>query len=227
MKRQAFKLGATVLAIFVVVVLAYVSLLGENNKASKIVFMYLDNISKRNYESNIQFCTREYIKSFNAVDDPVTHQFSLETALLNHFGLIDNFKYLVDVQRSNFWMPLSGTDKVSISVRIRPQENEGFFKRLFLDHQRDYIYDLFELKREGGQWKIDQINVEASVLAENYQSTKKTMSDSKYIAQNEDGIIIKENYLDLEKLTSMDRRIITFNLNKVLNLLSIKEQTMN
>lgn len=220
MKGFTFKLISIVLGMVIVVGLTYISLLGENNKAAKIVYMYIDNIAKKNYDANIQYCTQDYLKKFDTVNDPVTHQFSLEMALLKHFGLENSFKYSIEVERESLWIPFYGKNSVFVSVRINPEDMRSSYKELFFGEKKEFIHKLFFLKRVEGRWKIDQIDVGSRILANDYLETKNTMSSSEYVVQHENGVTIQEKELDFASLTPIQKRIITFNMNKVISLLN-------
>jgi|GEM_PF-712475 len=220
MEKRIFKVLGLILALSLVAGIVYISLLGENDKAATVVSIYFDNIANQRYETNTRLCTDAYNRQFDNINDPITHQFSLETALLNHFGLINTIKYAVDTKRNGFWIPGLGNDTLHVSVRIRPQESGNILTGLTTRNDEKYIDKLVTLVRNDGKWEIADIDIRSSAIAKDYQESKASMLNSQYIQQTADGFTIKENSISFATLDPIKKRIIAFNLNKALTLLN-------
>ena len=220
MKKNIFRTLGLVLLFSMVTGISYISLLGENDRARTTVKMYFDNIAGQRYEANTQLCSDIYNRQFDNVNDPITHQFSLETALLNYFGLINTAQYTIEAKRDEFWFPYLGRNTIHISVRITPRESGKILANLMDRSNEKFIKDLVMLVRENGKWKIADIDTRASVIAKDYQETKNSMQHSKYIQQTAKGLTIKENTIEFATLDPIQKRIIRFNLNKALALLN-------
>lgn len=220
MEKRIFKALGLILALSLVAGIVYISLLGENDRAAATVSMYFDNIANQRYEANTRLCTDAYNRQFDNVNDPITHQFSLETALLNHFGLINTEHYVVDTKRNGFWLPYVGTNTLHVSVRVNPRKSGNILAGLVRHNEGKYIDDLVTLVRDDGKWKIADINIRSSAIAKDYQESKASMLNFQYIQQTAEGFTIKENTITFSALDPIKRRIITFNLNKALTLLN-------
>jgi hypothetical protein len=220
MKKNIFKILGLVLLLSMVIGIVLISLLGENDRASMTVKMYFENIASQRYEANTHLCSDTYNRQFDNVNDPITHQFSLETALLNHFNLINTAHYTVEAQRDEFWYPYLGTNTLHISIRVRPQGSGNILTNLMSNDDGIFLTDLVTLVREDGKWKITNINTRSSSIAKDYQETKNSMQNSKYIQQTPDGLTVKENTIKFTTLDPIQKRIINFNLNKALTLLN-------
>jgi hypothetical protein len=220
MGKKIFRALGLILALGLVVGIVYISMLGENDRAAAIVSIYFDNIANQRYEANTRLCTEAYNHQFDNINDPITHQFSLETALLNHYGLINTAKYVVDTRRNGFWLPYMGNDKLHISVRVRPQESGNILTGLATRSDERYIDNLVTLIRDDGKWKIADIDIRSSIIANDYRESKTSMLNSQYIQQTADGFTIKENAISFAGLDPIRKRIIAFNLNKALTLLN-------
>ena len=220
MGKNSFKILGLSLLFSMVAGISYISLLGENDRAQTTVKMYFDNIAGQRYEANTHLCSDAYNRQFDNVNDPITHQFSLETALLNYFGLINTAQYTIEAQRDEFWFPYLGRNTIHVSIRINPQESGKILTNLMDRSNEKFINDLVMLVRENGKWKIADVDTRTSVIAKDYQETKNSMQHSKYIQQTAEGLTIKENTIEFATLDPIQKRIIRFNLNKALTLLN-------
>ena len=172
MEKNIFKILGLVLLLSTVTGIVYISLLGENDKASMTVKMYFENIAAQRYEANTTLCSDTYNRQFDNVNDPITHQFSMETALLNHFSLINTGHYTVEARRDEFWLPYHGTNTLHVSIRVRPQGSGNILTNLMSRHDDKFLKALVTLSREDGKWKITDINTRTSAIANDYQETK-------------------------------------------------------
>jgi len=220
MGKNIFKILGFGLLFSMVAGISYISLLGENDRAQTTVKMYFDNIAGQRYDANTQLCSSTYNQKFDNVNDPITHQFSLETALLNYFGLINTAQYTIEAKRDEFWFPYLGRNTIHVSIRINPQESGKILTNLMDRSNEKFINNLVILIREDGKWKITDVDTRASAIAKDYQETKNSMQHSKYIQQTAEGLTIKENTIEFATLDPIQKRIIRFNLNKALALLN-------
>jgi hypothetical protein len=223
MRKNISQLLGLILMLSIVAGISYISVLGENDRATATVKAYFDNIAKKRYEANPQLGNDAYNRRFDNVNDPITHQFSLETALLNYFGLINTAQYTTETRRDEFWIPCSGNNILHVSVRIRPQGTDNVLTKFMNKSNARFLENLVTLVREDGRWKISDIDTRTSAIAKDYQSTKNSMQNSKYIQQTTKGLIIKENTIEFTTLDPIQKRIINFNLNKALTLLNAYE----
>jgi hypothetical protein len=220
MGKNIFKILGFGLLFSMVAGISYISLLGENDRAQTTVKRYFDNIAGQRYDSNTPLCSFTYNQKFDNVNDPITHQFSLETALLNHFSLINTAQYTIEARRDGFWFPCLGQNTIHVSIRVSPQGSSRILTRLMDRSDQKFLKDLVTLVREDGKWKIADIDTRTSAIAKDYQETKHSMQHSKYIQQTTGGLTLKENTIEFATLDPIQKRIIRFNLNKALTLLN-------
>ncbi len=208
------------LVICVLAGIGYISLLGENDRATTTVKTYFDNIANKRYEANTQLVSRNFNKQFNNLNDPITYQFSLETALLNHFGLMNTAEYTTETRRDEFWIPYLSSDTVHVSIEIHPKGSKNILENLFSKDNRKFLKKFVTLVREDGRWKISGLDIHAKAIGADFQKTMMSMQKSKYIRQTEQGLVFMANTIDFKTLDPIQKRILTFNLNKALTLLN-------
>ena len=221
MKRYRVKIIGGALFLFIALMLPYVSLLGENDRAITTLQRYFDNISSKKFGGNKRLCTDEFNASRPDLADNITQQFSLETALLNHFKVPPKSKYTLKAKKDKIWVPFVGDDILHLSVLLIAQdESDSILKNYFQFGSGEYLPDLVTMKREDGRWKIDSIATEGSKIAQSYKKSLKVMGDSSYLSQKGDDLVLHEKILDPTQMDPIEKRILTFNLNKVLTLLN-------
>ncbi len=220
MGKMLFRFLGLVLMVCCIAVLAYISLWGENDKATATVETYFDNIAGKRYDANTPLCSRSYNHQFDNLNDPITHQFSLETSLLNHFGLINTAAYVTETRRHEFWIPYVDGDTLHVSIEIHPKGSKNILGNLFSVNKDNFLKNFVTLVREDGRWKINDINIRDKAIARDYQQTKLAMQNSRYIRQTAKGLVLMANTIDFATLDPIQKRILTFNLNKALSLLN-------
>jgi hypothetical protein len=197
--------------------------LGENNRAATTVKTYFDNIAAQRYEENTKLCTKKFNRQFNNLNDPITYQFSLETALLNHFGLINTASYITETRREEFWVPFLDKDVLHISIEIHAKGSSNILRNLFSHINKPYLKNFVTLVKKDGRWEINSIDIQSGAIARDFQKIKFSMQNSRYIRQTATGLLIKKNTIDFSSLDPIQKRILIFNLNKALTLLKIQK----
>ncbi len=215
------KLIGALLFVFIILMIPFVSLLGENDRSITAVQAYFDNIMRKDFVANEVLCS----KSFNArqvsLADNVTQQFSLETALLNHFKIGINSKYSVKAKRNRTWLPFMGNDALSLSLELVPlDESESAVKHYFQFGSGEYLPQFMTLIREEGRWKIDEIHVEGSVIQDTYSKALAVMREADFLNEQGDAVVLHEQVINLKAMGPIEKRIMVFNLNKLLTLIN-------
>lgn len=221
MKKYRFKIIGGALFLFIALMLPYVSLLGENDRAITTLQGYFDNIAQKKFGDNKKLCTDEFLASRSDFSDNITQQFSFETALLNHFKVPPNSKYTLKAKKDKIWVPFVGDDILQLSVLIIAQdESDSILKSYLQFGSGEYLPNLVTMKREDGRWKIDGIATEDNEIADSYDKSLKVMGNSSYLSQKGGELVLHEQNIDISTMDPIEKRILTFNLNKVLTLLN-------
>ena len=148
-------LGFIIFGIIVVAILAYISLLGENQQINRIVTAYFDKLKEGEYLEACESFSSNFQKGQLSGDERrMNFNFLIEVSLLTHYNLIDQHDYKVDVKRSNFWIPYVSDDVVRISVLLRKKDTRLISLVRSNDQRGNFIENLIVVKREKRAWKI-------------------------------------------------------------------------
>jgi hypothetical protein len=218
MEKPSLSMGLVIviLAIFVIGILTYVSVLGENHKIDRLINNYFDKLKDgryleacENFSSNLQeikLASDEQCLNFN---------FLLELSLLKHYNLIDRYDYRVELQRSHFWIPLISDDSVRVCVSLRTKKDEGTSDALSRSHSRELTRNLIVVGREKGSWKIRRFNIAGSSLADIYNDLRQTIDLNKYTKMTSHGFQLQDTEINFKTLTPIDKRLLRFSLYKI------------
>jgi hypothetical protein len=209
-------ISLAIIAVFVIGVLTYVSILGENDKIDRIIGEYFTNVKSGNY---LEACDSFSVgmRSKQGADDDrwVTFNFILELALLTHYNLIDQYDYAVELKRNRVWIPFVGDNAVRVSIALKKKEQHGVSGTIAGALQNSPLRDLITVVRERGSWKIRQFNITDSAIAEEYNEICGRVDLNRYIRRTADGFEIKKADVHLATLSPIDRRILQFSLYKI------------
>ncbi|OGP93025.1 MAG: hypothetical protein A2Z19_00055 [Deltaproteobacteria bacterium RBG_16_54_18] len=209
-------ISLAIIAVFVIGVLTYVSILGENDKIDRVIGEYFNNLKSGNYREACDVFSASILTSQGADDDRlVTFNFILELALLTHYNLMDQYDYTVELQRSRVWIPFVGNDAVQVGIVLKRKDQHGVSGKRAVTQQNSRLHDFITVVRERGSWKIRQFNITDSAIAEVYNELRGRVDLNRYIQRTSDGFQIKNADVNLTTLSSIDRRILRFSLYKI------------
>jgi hypothetical protein len=205
-----------ILAIFVIVILTYVSVLGENHKVDRVINGYFDKLKDGTYlEACESFSSNLQEVQLASDEQRLNFNFLLELSLLKHYNLIDYHDYTVALQRSHFWIPFISDDSVRVSVLLRKKGDKGVTDVLSRGHSSEPIRDLIIVGREKRQWKIKRFNIADSSLADTYNDVRQTIDLNKYTKMTSHGFRLQDTEINFKTLTPIDKRLLRFSLYKI------------
>jgi hypothetical protein len=203
-----------ILALFVIGILTYVSILGENNKIDRVITTYFNNIRDGMYlEACESFSSSIQGDKLSSDEERMNFNFLLEWSLLKRYDLIDNYDYTVALERSSFWIPFISDDTVRVGVLLKKKEG------LTVGHNRELTRHLIIVGREKGSWKIRQFNIAGSSLSGIYNDVQQHIDLNKYVQRTSNGFQFKDTEIDTKTLTPLDKRLLRFSLYKIQKLL--------
>ena len=218
MGKPNLKIGISlvIIAVFVIGVLTYVSILGENDRIDRVIGEYFNNLKSGNYREACDVFSANIQANQGADEDRcVTFNFIVELAMLTHYNLMDQYDYTVELQRSRVWIPFVGNDAVQVSIALKKKDERGVSGTRADTRQNSRLHDFITVVRERGSWKIQQFNITDSAIAEIYNELRGRVDLNRYVQRTADGFQIKNADVNLTTLSPIDRRILRFSLYKI------------
>jgi hypothetical protein len=205
-----------ILAIFVISVLTYVSMLGENHKIDRVINSYFDKLKDGMYLEACDSFSSDLLKeSLTSVEQRLRFNFLLELSLLKQYDLIESYDYKIELKRGNFWIPFISDDSVRVSILLRQKKDTSAMDALPSGRSKKIIRDLIIVGREKRQWKIKRFTIADSSLADIYNDLQQTIDLNKYAKMTPDGFRLKDTKINFETLTPIDKRLLRFSLHKI------------
>ncbi len=218
MKKPSLKLTIilVIFAIFVIGVLTYVSILGENHKIDGVIVAYFNQLKDGKYlEACEIFSSRFQGEQPATAEHCLNFNFLLELALLKHYDLIDQNDYTVELKRSNFWIPFISDDSVRVSILLTKKRNKGIFDKQPRDPSRELTHNLIVMERHKRSWEIRQFTIADSSLADVYNDLEQHIDLNTYVKRTPDGFRLRNVEINFKTLTPIDKRLLRFSLYKI------------
>lgn len=192
------------------VFLTYASILGENNRIDEVVNGYFENIKNRKFSEASQFLSKEQkdVFSKNNFSDL---SFLLELSLLEKYNLMEQSNYKIKFKRSQFWLPFINRDKIGVGVLLEDVEKQGVFERFSFKQRSDYVENLILVKREGGSWRIVDIDIDNPGIKDAYKKFKSLLNENMFYKMTSDrSIELLHTKINLDDIRPYERRILTY-----------------
>ena len=211
-----------IFAIIVVGLLAYISLLGENQQINRLIVTYFDKLKDGMYlEAGESFSSNFQDGKLSSDEQRMNLNFLLESSLLMHYNLIDSSDYKVELKRSNFWVPYVSEDMVRVSVLLKRKEVRRTLLARSNDQGGNLIHNLIVVVREKRTWKIKEFAIADSSLAGTYNDLRRNLDLNKYVQMTSDGFRFKNAEINFKTITPLDKRLLNFSLYKMQKLLNV------
>lgn len=216
------RLSFIIFAIIVVGLLAYISLLGENQQINRLIVTYFDKLKDGMYlEAGESFSSNFQDGKLSSDEQRMNLNFLLESSLLMHYNLIDSSDYKVELKRSNFWVPYVSEDMVRVSVLLKRKEVRRTLLARSNDQGGNLIHNLIVVVREKRTWKIKEFAIADSSLAGTYNDLRRNLDLNKYVQMTSDGFRFKNAEINFKTITPLDKRLLNFSLYKMQKLLNV------
>ena len=218
MKNPRYNLVTTfiILGIFIISILTYVSVLGENHKINRVINGYFDKLRDGMYlEACESFATHFQEEQLVNDEQRLNFNFLLELSLLRQYDLIDHYDYTIEVKRSHFWIPFMSEDSVRVSVLLREKRKKGVSGPLSTSHSREFTRNLILVGREKRSWKIMRFTIADSSISDLYNDLRQHIDLNKYTKRTPNGFRLKDVAINLKTLTPIDKRLLRFSFYKI------------
>jgi len=220
--RINLRLSFIIFAVIIVGLLAYISLLGENQQINRLIVTYFDKLKDGMYlEAGESFSSSFQDGKPSNDEERMNLNFLLELSLLMHYNLIDSFDYKVELKRSNFWVPYVSEDVVRVSVLLKRKEARRILLAQSNDEGGNFIENLIVMKREKRTWKIKEFAIADSALAGTYNDLRRNLDLNKYVQMTSEGFRFKNAEINFKTITPTDKRLLNFSLYKMQKLLNV------
>ncbi len=221
MKKITFVLAISLFALIIIGGIIYASLLGENNKAVSIASNFLTDIKNKKYTQAIEYYTVETRKElFKSNEDAINFHFLIELALLNHFNLLTSENYSFKMYRNNLWIPFTTNETININVIYSGTDNNH--KPIFHSNKADQVKNIITMQRVNGSWGISKINVDHESISGIFSQLQSESELDKYATVTKDGFLIKGISVNTDEMSDLEKRIMKFNFQKIIELLDSK-----
>jgi hypothetical protein len=218
MKKTTFVLAISLFALIIIGGILYASLLGENDRAVSTASNFLTDIKDKKYTQAIEYYTVETRKElFKSNEDAINFHFLIELALLNHFNLLKSEDYSFKMYRNNLWIPFTTNKTININVICFGTDNNQ--KTIFQINKADQVKNIITMQRVNGSWGISKINVDHESISGVFSKLKSESVLDKYATVTKDGFLIKELSVNTDELSDLEKRIMKFNFQKIIELL--------
>jgi hypothetical protein len=211
-----------VLAVCLAGSIAYISLLGENNRIDDLVGRFFEMARAGRYddvasmlspEARSRLCTEP-----GRFSDSV---FFLELSLLSYYDLLDCDDYTVAIRKTHFWIPYIEERPIRISISLMRKQGSPSHRIIsnFADvvsrpEKENFIRSLFSVERKGGRWVITDINVDGSAIAKTYADLRQNAHLDRYASVTHNGFAMHEFKVRADEMTPAERRILLHVLRK-------------
>ncbi len=199
-------------ALFLILII-YVSILGDNDKINFLVTSLFNDIHARNYAPacvDLKGSTRLDLE--NDPDRCMNFCFLLELSLLKKFNLLENKDYVVEIKQNHFWIPYLTDDHVWVGIALRDKKKNMFQQYLNRFGKDDFVHDIIRVDRREGHWQIAEIKLAGTTLEPVFNELTATMDLNRYIVKTKTGFKLQENDINFKTLSPADRRLLEFSL---------------
>jgi hypothetical protein len=221
MKKTTFVLAISLFALIIIGGIFYASLLGENNEAVSIASNFLTDIKNKKYTHAIEYYTVETKKElFQSNEDAINFHFLIELALLNHFQLLKSENYSFKMYRNNLWIPFTTNETININAIYSDIDNNH--KPIFHSNKADQVKNIITMQRVNGSWGISKINVDHESISGIFSKLQSESELDKYATVTKGGFLIKGISVNTDEMSDLEKRIMKFNFQKIIELLDSK-----
>ena len=209
-------LGTALPSLFV-----FAALLGENHKIDDSITAYLASADEYRFDALCD--TKPPVISLDStpVNQPcLTSNMLLALSLKQHFGLLGNNKYEIQLERSHFWLPGFTDDRVRVSLTLLPAPGVNWFAgNEPRKAMTPSLAQLFTLERNNGLWQIVDISLTQGPLTTLYQQLAHRWATSPYLSTDNAGFRFKQATVQPDALSALDKELLKVQLTQLTNRL--------
>ncbi len=218
MKKPGFVLGVfvTVCVALLICAVAYVSLLGENNKIDELVQGFFQDIRLGDYDAGLR------PNAAGPHEDAADALFLLDLALYEHYGFPGRNDSEMVFKRNRLWVPFLSEGSVKVDVGLRHKPGKGFLNQASSlvgkagspTGETPLVEGLLTVARKHGSWVVASINVRGSAIERDYANLQERLRRERYLTRTEHGFAMKEFEARPAEMTFVEKQMLIHTLRK-------------
>jgi hypothetical protein len=122
--------------------------------------------------------------------------------------------------RNNLWIPFTTNETININVIYSGTDNNH--KPIFHSNKADQVKNIITMQRVNGSWGISKINVDHESISGIFSQLQSESELDKYATVTKDGFLIKGISVNTDEMSDLEKRIMKFNFQKIIELLDSK-----
>ena len=223
MKKPGVVLGVFVAVCIALLVcaVAYVSLLGENNKIDELVQGFFQDIRAGNYDTGLR------PNMVGPHEDAADALFLLDLALYEHYGFPGRNDCEMVFKKSRLWVPFLSEGPVKVNVGLRKRPGKGFFNQASslvgkvgpATDEMPLVEGLLTVARKHGNWVVASINVKGSAIEKEYADLQERLRSEHYLTRTAQGFAMKAFEARPGEMTFVEKQMLIHTLRKAQDLL--------
>lgn len=218
MKKSGLMLGALAAAGIVVLIgaVAYISLLGENNKIDELTQSFFQDVRLGRYDHGIG------TDMAAPHEDPSDSLFLLDLALFKHYGLLGCSNCETVFSRSRLWVPFLSEGPVMVDVLVRKRPGGRFSEQALAlmgrigssGEKAEFVKGLLSVDRKGGTWVLASINVKGSAIEKTYADLQNQLRLQHYLTRTAHGFTMQPFEINLHEMPLVEKEMLLHMLQK-------------
>jgi hypothetical protein len=122
--------------------------------------------------------------------------------------------------RNNLWIPFTKNKTINLHVIYYSTDNNQ--KTIFQSNKADQVNNIITMQRVNGSWGISKINVDHESISGIFSKLQSESELDKYATVTKDGFLIKGISVNTDEMSDLEKRIMKFNFQKIIELLDSK-----
>jgi len=216
MRKPGFVLGVfvAICVALLVCAVAYVSLLGENNKIDEVVQGFFQDIHAGDYDTFIP------PNAAGPREDAPDAFFLLDLALYEHYGFLGRTGSELVLKKDHLWVPFLNEGPVVVDVGLRKRAGKGLLNQASYlvgkigspAGETPLVKGLLTVARRHGNWVITSIDVKGSALEKDYASLQERLHSQRYLTRTAHGFAMKAFEVRPDEMSFVDKQMLIHTL---------------
>ena len=216
MEKPGFVLGVfvTVCVALLICAVAYVSLLGENNKIDELVLGFFQDIHGGIYDTGLR------PNASGPREDAADALFLLDLTLYEHYGFLGRSDSEMVFKKDHLWVPFVSEGQVQVDVGLRKKPGKGLLNQASCLAEKigspagetPLVKGLLTVVRRHGNWVIASIDVRGSALEKDYADLEERLRAERYLTRTSHGFAMKAFEARPDEMAFVEKQMLIHTL---------------